>query len=221
MNRKGDGFKSVLIYICLFVVFLAFVVFQRGGINTSMQTEVYTYSSLMSQLKSGDIDSITLQKDADIIDSGTATVVRNDGRTYTVDIISVSQFVDRISDMVENGDVELITEDTPNTGNWISVISTIVVVVIGLLLLFFVMQQMQGGGGGKVMNFGKSNAKLNNDPNNKKTFADVAGLDEEKEEVQEIVQFLKNPKKFTDIGARTVSYTHLDVYKRQVYYRAP
>ena len=202
MNRKGDGFKSVLIYICLFVVFLAFVVFQRGGINTSMQTEVYTYSSLMSQLKSGDIDSITLQKDADIIDSGTATVVRNDGRTYTVDIISVSQFVDRISNMVENGDVELITEDTPNTGNWISVISTIIVVVIGLLLLFFVMQQMQGGGGGKVMNFGKSNAKLNNDPNNKKTFADVAGLDEEKEEVQEIVQFLKNPKKFTDIGAR-------------------
>ncbi len=201
MNRKGDGLKSVLIYICIFAVILVFVTLGRGGIGTNMQAEVYTYSSLMSQLKTGDIDSITLRKDADIFDSGTATVVRNDGKTYTVDIISVSQFVDSISDKVANGDVELITEDTPNTGNWISVISTIVVVVIGLLLLFFIMQQMQGGGGGKVMNFGKSNAKLN-DSNNKKTFADVAGLDEEKEEVQEIVQFLKNPKKFTDIGAR-------------------
>ena len=113
MNRKGDGLKSVLIYICIFAVILVFVTLGRGGIGTNMQAEVYTYSSLMSQLKTGDIDSITLRKDADIFDSGTATVVRNDGKTYTVDIISVSQFVESISDKVANGDVELITEDTP------------------------------------------------------------------------------------------------------------
>ena len=90
------------------------------------------------------------------------------------------------------------------------------------VLWYVFMKQSQGGGTGKAMSFGKSRARMVKDDEKKITFADVAGLDEEKEELSEIVDFLKNPAKFVKLGARIpkgvpVSYTHLDVYKRQPY----
>ena len=86
-----------------------------------------------------------------------------------------------------------------------------VLLIIGFWL--FMMRQMQGGGGGKgAMSFGRSRAKLQGEDQIKVTFADVAGCDEAKDEVGELVEFLRDPSRFT----KPVSYTHLDVYKRQV-----
>ena len=199
MNKKGDGLKTALLFLCIFAVFLGVAIFGNGGMN-ARQVPVFTYSTMLEKIKADEVDNIVLQRDADVSDAGTATVTLKNGTPYRVEIGSVSQFMNQVSDKVADGELTLVTKAAAKTGNWISVISVIISVVIGIVILFFIMQQMQGGGG-KVMNFGKSNAKLN-DQNNKKTFADVAGLDEEKEEVQEIVQFLKNPKKFTDLGAR-------------------
>jgi cell division protease FtsH len=201
MRKKGDGFKTALLYLVILAVILAFVVIQRGGIATTIG-ESYNYGTMMTQIDSDEVKSITLQRDADVADAAVADVILKDGKTeYQVDISSVSQFMQSVDDKVKSGDLVLVTESAPKTGTWLPTILTVIMVIIGIVVLFFIMQQMQGGGNGKVMNFGKARTK-NNDPKNKKTFADVAGLDEEKEEVQEIVQFLKNPKKFTDLGAR-------------------
>ncbi len=199
MGKKGDGFKTVLLFCGIFFVFLCYVMLRNGA--SGMPQNQDTYSTMLEDINNGSVDRIVVQRDADVDNAGTATVTLNDGRMYRIDLTAVDSFMSQVEDEVAQGDFSLETKAAAKTGNWISVISIIISVVIGIIILALIMQQMNGGGGGKVMNFGKSNAKLN-DTKNKKTFADVAGLDEEKEEVAEIVEFLKNPKKFTEIGAR-------------------
>jgi len=92
-------------------------------------------------------------------------------------------------------------KETPQPSPWISLLGTLLPLILMVGLFFFIMQQSQGGGG-KVMQFSKSKAKVTIDEKNKVTFNDVAGADEVKEELQEIVEFLKAPKKFNEIGAK-------------------
>lgn len=83
-----------------------------------------------------------------------------------------------------------------------SILPSIVLMVVAIILIMVMFQKMQGGGGGKMMSFGKSNAKVTMDEKNKVTFDNVAGLDEEKCELQELVDFLKDSKKYVELGAR-------------------
>ncbi|MEW5761859.1 MAG: ATP-dependent zinc metalloprotease FtsH [Bacillota bacterium] len=97
--------------------------------------------------------------------------------------------------------VEWVQEAPPEPSWWTNLLTSLIPILIFIALFFFLMQQTQGGGS-RVMSFGKSRARLHTDEKKRVTFNDVAGIDEVKEELQEIVEFLKNPRKFNDIGAR-------------------
>ena len=159
------------------------------------------YSDLVSKIEAGEVKEITLSSD------GTKAEVKLKNENYTkeVNIPSMDNLMDTLSESMKAGTVT-VTEKSQSI--WIVIFSLLT--PFGLLIIFFIFwfllmggSQNGNGGTGKTMSFGKSRARMINPADkNRVTFDDVAGVDEEKEELEEIVQFLKNPKKFTDMGAR-------------------
>lgn len=199
--KNTNIFKTIALYIAILIVILAFVSVKNNGVFSGSET-AHTYSDLVKDIDSGSISEITLKKSGDVSDTGTAVVELNDETAYRVNISSVSQFMEYVTPYIAKNAFAFETIAPSNSGNILSVIGIVIPVVLMIGIFFFMFQQVQGGGGSKMMNFGKSKAKLY-EPNGKKlTFEDVAGLEEEKAEVEEIVDFLRQPKKFTDLGAR-------------------
>jgi len=160
--------------------------------------EEMSYSDLLNNMNDGKVESVTTYE------NGAAEVkLLNDNKSYVVVIPSLDAFVEKYDSLVSEGKGFAYNDVLPATTPWwVSLLPTIAIVVIFILFWVFFLNQA-GGGGGKVMSFGKSRARLNDaNSKNKVTFNDVAGVDEEKEELQEIVEFLKFPKKFIDMGAR-------------------
>ena len=162
------------------------------------QVSEMNVTQFISLLEKDQVESITFVGD-------TINGQLKDGSQFTVMLpnIMISNFYDNyLKERIENGEIILSDEPEPTEPWFISALPTIFLIIIIAIFWFTFMQQSQGGGG-RVMSFGKSRAQLHKgDDANKVTFADVAGLEEEKEELKEIVDFLKNPKKYIDIGAR-------------------
>jgi cell division protease FtsH len=114
--------------------------------------------------------------------------------------VTVGELGDYRQALIERG-VEVTEENDQESSLWLSVLGTWLPMILIFAIFFIFMRQLQAGGG-KAMSFGKSRAKLLNEATNKITFADIAGINEAKEELQEIIQFLKDPKKFTRLGGR-------------------
>ena len=161
-----------------------------------------SYSELMYNIQSGNVKELVLE-------GNTATVVLNTDKAdskinkYNVVIPSVDSFMNEVSTAIKNKQIESFKGQLPPSAPWwVSILPTLVLIVIFILFWVFFLQQSQGAGGNRVMSFGKSRAKMSSDNKKKVTFDDVAGADEEKEELQEIVEFLKSPRKFVELGAR-------------------
>jgi cell division protease FtsH len=185
-------FKSALFPI-LVVLVLAF--FALKIVNSSSNSPAHTWSSLVNATNAGNVAKIKTD-----LGGNSVTYTRTDGSTFSVGIPSIALLNDEIKAAESHG---VQTVDGSKTGGspWWSALITILPFLLFFVFWIFLMNQMQGGGS-KVMSFGKSRAKRMSVDSPKITFKDVAGVDEAVEELQEIKEFLENPKKFQALGAR-------------------
>ncbi|WP_286029244.1 ATP-dependent zinc metalloprotease FtsH [Anaerotignum lactatifermentans] len=195
--------QSAGLYVLIFVIILAALAFSgKGLMQPAEETKVYNYSDLISELDQDNVKTIEVTKSKEVSNYGTATAVLDDGTKMTVNVPSVDVLMEEVSQMpAEGSDIQIVTPNAPS--NMLSAILPSLIMMIVMVVLFVALMGRMQGGGGKMASFGKSKAKMSGvDDKNKVTFDNVAGCDEEKAELEELVQFLRNPKKFTELGAR-------------------
>ena len=187
---KGFGFYAILL-IAIIVIY--------SMVSTGDEAESYNFSYLVNAIKNEEVREI------EIYDK-TAYATLVGGKKIEVDIPGYTALYEtcerEIEQQIEAKTLVVSTPKPAETPWWLSLLPSLGMIILIFVFWFIFMNNAQGGGGRGVMSFGKTKAKMNIDENSKKTFDDVAGADEEKAELQEIVEFLKNPSKFQKLGAR-------------------
>ena len=188
-----NGIKTLAIWLVIGVIILFVVPAVLDGTNKQM-----TYSELLSKIEAGEVTDISISYDGD----SAKVKLKDDNSIKNVNLPGINNLLDNLNDSMKENNVNVFREDESflaTVGDWILPVTSIVMLFVLMMLFLGGNQAGQKG----TMTFGKSRARLlNGNDKNKITFDDVTGIDEEKEELQEIVEFLKNPKKFTDMGAR-------------------
>ena len=192
-KKSNSGFLVVLLILVIGAYYFISV-FQPGSGD-------YTYQQFMKDVNSDKVTAVTIKQNKEV-PTGTITAEFGKDDYKSCEVTDVNQAISDIKKADSSLANKISIKGIDHSGDMISNMIGIVL-PIGVVVFFMVMMMRQnGGGGGKMMDFGKSRAKLAN-PNGKKvTFNDVAGLTEEKEELEEVVEFLKNPGRFIKIGAR-------------------
>lgn len=192
MNRKWSG-------VAFYLVLLGMLIFGIYFMNPSQRaTEEISYTKLVEMIQQDKIKSIDLKGSEALVTKKNKDVVRTD----IPPIIGDSFYEQYLKKPVERGDIALSSTPVNNQSPSLTSFLPTFVVMLFMGYLFFSFMRSQQGAGGRMMNFGKSKARVMEDEDNKITFKDVAGLKEEKEELSEIVDFLKSPGKFVSMGAR-------------------
>ena len=193
-NNKYRAMSGVSVVMFIAIVFIAL------WFTSQMQQrdQEITYSQFVRELKDGNVAEAIINQSKSV-PTGTVTVTLSNPRSSR--IVYVSD-VNEVQELLVKYDIDYqmlkVQEDTMFT----TVVLPVLITMAGVLLIFALMNRQGGGANAKAMNFGKSRARLNSPADKQVTFAEVAGLKEEKEELEEIVDFLKAPKKYIQVGAR-------------------
>ena len=188
-----SGLKTLGMWLIIVVIFIVLLTTIMDNSNTKM-----TYSELITKIEASEVKEIEIASD----DTKAYVTLKGENVKKEVNIPSIDSFMGYIENTLKTGEISLKEQNQSIFITILGLLTPFGLLIIFLIFWFLVMNGSQGAGN-KTMSFGKSKARLmGSEDRNKVTFEDVAGVDEEKEELEEIVEFLKNPRKFTDMGAR-------------------
>lgn len=215
-NPKGGFLKSSVFYIFIFLAVVGMIYGLFGNDKSSSKT--LTSSEFMKALNDKELKSITVQPENGIYNvSGEYRTAQKTKADKGLSFLQSSQKVTRFSStllpndaslksvtqVASSTDTDMVTKQQESSGFWLNLLVSLIPVLL-IVAVFYVMMSQAGGKGGQggMMSFGKSKAKPSDPKDNKVRFSDVAGAEEEKQELVEVVEFLKSPKKFVNLGAR-------------------
>ena len=224
-NRKNNGFThNVLFYSVIFLCIMGIVYYFFGGNTHTGQTKEVSQSEFIAELKDDKIKNFTVQPNGGVYKiTGTykhAQTAENSNKgglafagqsssttkNFQSSVLQSDVTINQLQKYAEREHVKITTKPEESNSLWSNLLITVLPLVIMIFFFYMMMGQAgQGGGGRGVMSFGKSKAKPADAKDNKVRFSDVAGEEEEKQELVEVVEFLKNPKKFMKLGAKIPS----------------
>ena len=213
MNKKPS--RGIVGYVILLSTLLLIAILLNGGLSQTVSRRI-EYPQLLEMIKDGKVARVAIRNNSLVGVTKTTTVAHDDfpDRNYDFETTIGGDFLETVRQITANKkNVPLDQMTVDQLPFELEYRAPVVVpwwydflpylIMLGIMgVIWFVMIRSQAGGGGKVMSFGKSRARMQDPTKNKITFADVAGADEEKEELQEMVDFLKNPRNYTELGAR-------------------
>ena len=192
--KRNNGFKTLIVWLIIGIIII-FVV--PSIINSTNNT--LTYSELIDKIEKNEVTDIEISYDGE-----SATVkLKGDNSVKNVNIPNVENLLENLNSSMKTNSINVTSAEEP----FLNIVADLLVPISSIILILMLLMLFSGGsqnqGANGALSFGKSRARMiNSNSKSKVTFADVAGIDEEKEELEEVVDFLKNPKKFTDMGAR-------------------
>ena len=182
--------------IIMFIIIVAAVLWMASQLQ--MHQQEMTYTQFMAEVKADNVTDVYIEQSR-AVPTGTVTFnLKEDDSTRKVNVSNVEE----VERFLESQKLDYRMEAVPQESVLSSILLPLLITMGGIALIFFLMNRQGGGANAKAMNFGKSRARMSGQNEIKVTFADVAGLKEEKEELEEIVDFLKSPKKYIQVGAR-------------------
>jgi cell division protease FtsH len=183
---RNAGLYALLVVV---VIFLATALLDRPTDNATS----WRYSQFITQVQNGQVEKVSISADRT-----RATAKTSDGQTVLVNLPNDSEMLN----ILQKNGVDISVSPQAEENIWARVLSTLLIPFLLLVVLFFVLRRAQGGPGSQAMNFGKSKARVQMEPQTQVTFGDVAGIEQAKLELAEVVDFLKNADRFTAVGAK-------------------